>query len=234
MISKQELIDFEKDVEQIYFAGGIKAPIHLSSGNEDQLIEIFKNIKDTDWVFSTWRSHYHALLHNIPKEKIKQQILDGNSITLCFPEHNFYTSAIVGGIIPIALGVAVSIKLKEIKRKKQINLLQDAIAINEDLKNKINEDLNYFLSIKDEQVYCFIGDMTFNTGIFKESYEYAINNNLPITFVLEDNQYSVGTPTTEAQFSLNKNKYLDGKTRLIQYSYNNKYPHSGIGTFVAF
>jgi pyruvate dehydrogenase E1 component alpha subunit len=144
------------------------------------------------------------LLHNIPKKKVKQQILDGNSITLCFPEHNFYTSAIVGGIIPIALGVAVSIKLKE-------------------KLDKVNE-----------HVYCFIGDMTANTGIFKESYEYAVNNNLPITFIIEDNRYSVGTPTIEAQYSLNKNKYLDGKSRLIKYNYINQFPHSGVGKFVAF
>jgi pyruvate dehydrogenase E1 component alpha subunit len=217
---KEELIDFEKDIADLYEKGFIKFPIHLSSGNEDQLIDIFKDIKDTDWVFSTWRSHYHALLHNIPKEKVKQQILDGNSITLCFPEHNFYTSAIVGGIIPIALGVAASIKLK-----------LDSLPVDV-FEYSANNQLRILLQNK--HVYCFIGDMTANTGIFKESYEYAVNNNLPITFIIEDNQYSVGTPTIEAQYSLNKNKYLDGKSRLIKYKYTNQFPHSGVGKFVAF
>ena len=46
----------------IYEKGKIRAPIHLSGNNENQLIKIFKKVKKQDWVFSTWRSHYHALL----------------------------------------------------------------------------------------------------------------------------------------------------------------------------
>ena len=97
--------------------GEIKGPIHLSGGNEDQLIEIFKDIKPTDWVFSTWRSHYHALLHGIPEDKVMEQIMQGRSMNLCFPEHNFLTSAIVGGILPIAVGVAAAIKWQGLDTK---------------------------------------------------------------------------------------------------------------------
>ena len=61
-LNNNDLIEFEKDIKQIYEKGLIKAPIHLSGNNEKQLIKIFKNIKTTDWVFSTWRNHYHALL----------------------------------------------------------------------------------------------------------------------------------------------------------------------------
>lgn len=74
MITKDEMIAFEKDVADEYCAGKIRAPIHLSDGNEDQLIEIFKTINRTDWVYSTWRSHYHALLHGIPKEHLKEKL----------------------------------------------------------------------------------------------------------------------------------------------------------------
>ena len=112
---KQNLIDFENQIAEIYKTGKIHGPIHLRDGNEQQLIDIFKNnniIKD-DYVFSTWASHLHALLKGIPKDLILQQILDGNSITLTFPEYNFYTSAIVGGICPIAVGAAWALKQKE-------------------------------------------------------------------------------------------------------------------------
>jgi TPP-dependent pyruvate/acetoin dehydrogenase alpha subunit len=37
-------------------------------------------------------------------------ILAGRSITLCWPEHRFVTSAIVGGILPIAAGIALGEK----------------------------------------------------------------------------------------------------------------------------
>ena len=48
-MNKQDLIDFEKRVKKVYEAGEIKAPIHLSGNNEDQLIKIFKKRKLFDW-----------------------------------------------------------------------------------------------------------------------------------------------------------------------------------------
>ncbi len=103
-----DLISFEREVADRFERGEIRAPVHLSGGNEEQLIEIFKGVPKDAWVFSTWRSHYHALLHGIPPEKVMAQIMAGRSMNLNFPEHRFLTSAIVGGILPIACGVAYS------------------------------------------------------------------------------------------------------------------------------
>jgi pyruvate dehydrogenase E1 component alpha subunit len=109
-MTAEELIAFEKDIAEIFNRGEIRAPIHLSGNNEAQLISIFESIKPTDWVFSTWRSHYHALCHGVPPARVKAEIMAGRSIALCFPEHRFFSSAIVGGTLPIALGVALAIK----------------------------------------------------------------------------------------------------------------------------
>ena len=68
MLNSKDLIKFELKIKKIYEEGKIKAPIHLSGGNENQLIKIFKKIKRNDWVISNWRSHYHALLHGIPEK----------------------------------------------------------------------------------------------------------------------------------------------------------------------
>ena len=57
---KSFLIDFETEIKEIYEDGKITAPVHLSGGNEDQLIEIFKDVDKDDWVFSSWRNHYHG------------------------------------------------------------------------------------------------------------------------------------------------------------------------------
>lgn len=103
-----ELIAFEREIADLFEAGKIHAPVHLHGNNEDALIEIFKQIKPDDWVFSTHRSHYHALLKGIPPEVIRSEILKGNSISLQFPEYHFYTSAIVAGIVPIAVGAAMA------------------------------------------------------------------------------------------------------------------------------
>jgi len=161
--SKEELIKFEDDIISHWEAGEITGPIHLSNGNEDQLIEVFKKISPTDWVFSTWRSHYHALLHGVEESKLKQKILDGKSITIVDKESNFYASAIVTGTLPIALGVAKSLKLKG----------------------------------SDDKVWVFIGDMSFESGIFYEVHKYARNYDLPLHFIVEDNGVSTNTPTLD-------------------------------------
>ena len=108
--SKQDLIDFEDDIISHWENGEITGPIHLSNGNEDQLIKVFQKIGIDDYVFSTWRSHYHALLHGVEPSVLKQKILDGKSITIVDKDSKFYSSAIVTGTLPIALGVAKSIK----------------------------------------------------------------------------------------------------------------------------
>jgi pyruvate dehydrogenase E1 component alpha subunit len=114
---RRKLIAFEKRVAEAFERGEIKGPIHLSGGNEDQLIEVFKDVSSDDWVFSTWRNHYHALLHGIQEERVFREIAAGRSMNLTFPEHKFYASAIVGGILPIACGVAAALQRKRCKRK---------------------------------------------------------------------------------------------------------------------
>jgi TPP-dependent pyruvate/acetoin dehydrogenase alpha subunit len=110
MLTKDELIEFETDIAAEFEAGKIPYPVHLAGGNEDQLIEIFKSIAPEDWVFCSWRSHYHALLKGVPKAVVRDAILGGKSISLCFPDYRVFSSGIVGGACPIAVGVAQSIK----------------------------------------------------------------------------------------------------------------------------
>ena len=191
----QDLIDFENLIVSHWEAGKIRGPIHLSNGNEEQLIEIFKKISANDWVFSTWRSHYHALLHGISPKWIEDEILNGKSITLCNIDEKFYASAIVGGTLSIALGVAMGIKAKG----------------------------------SDEKVWCFIGDMSFESGLFYEVHKYARNFDLPIVFVVEDNGVSTYTPT-EATWKVKREIPSD----VIHYTYESKYPHYGTGKWIVF
>jgi len=107
LLTKEQLIAFEDDIAECFNNAMIKAPIHLYYGNEEQMIDIFKKVQPEDWVFCTWRSHYQCLLKGVPQEQIKKDILEGKSITLCYPEYNVYSSAIVTGNIPIATGMAL-------------------------------------------------------------------------------------------------------------------------------
>ena len=194
-ITAEDLIEFENNIVQHWEDGKIRGPIHLSNGNEEQLIEIFKRISKNDWVFSTWRSHYHALLKGINPLWIAEEIFAGKSITLCNIDEKFYSSAIVGGTLSIALGVAMGIKEKG----------------------------------SDEKVWCFIGDMSFESGIFYEIHKYARNFDLPLYFIVEDNDVSTYTPTDATW-----NSKRDIPSDVIHYKYKSKYPHYGSGKWVVF
>lgn len=191
MLTSSELIEFEDEVARRYANAEIRGPIHLSDGNEEQLIEIFKQVNPEDWVFSAWRCHYHALLHGVPRDKVMDQIIAGRSMNLSFPDHRFFASAIVGGCLPIAVGVAEAIKRKNEQR----------------------------------HVWCFVGDMTASIGMFADCQTYA--SDLPITFVIEDNGVSVKSPTEKCW------KGWETSTP-IHYTYQSKYPHSGLDKLVQF
>lgn len=116
-ITSTDLIQFESEIAKEYEEGKIKNPIHLSgTGNEEELINLFKKVGKKDWVFSTHRNHYHVLLKSQDKEWTKKQIYQ-SSMHTSSKKHKIFTSAIVGGNLPIALGVALAIKLKKKKDK---------------------------------------------------------------------------------------------------------------------
>ena len=199
-MDKEKLIKFEDEIAELFNSGKIKAPVHLYHGNEDQIIKVFEKIKQNDWVFCTWRSHYQCLLKGVPEKEIKQEIISGKSISLCFPKYNIYSSAMVGGSIPIAVGTAMSLKRKKSKDK----------------------------------VYCFMGEMTSETGIAYECVKYSKNFKLPIHFIIEDNEKSVCTDTRKA-WNTKKLSYEGMADEYVTYyHYKLKYPHSGAGKRVQF
>lgn len=106
-MTADDLVAFEREVSALFDAGEIHGPVHLNSDTQAKhLIDIFRYIKRTDWVLGTWRCHMHALLHGIPRELVLSEILAGRSMMLHFPEYRFMSSAIMGGILPIACGLA--------------------------------------------------------------------------------------------------------------------------------
>lgn len=196
----KNLTNFEQKICELFNAKKIKAPIHLYDGNEEQIIKVFKKIKKKDWVFCSWRSHYQCLLKGVPEKELIKSIINGDSISLCFPRQKIYSSAIVGGSLPIAVGTALSIK------KKGLN----------------------------DKVFCFLGEMTSETGLAHECIKYSHNKNLPIYFVIEDNGLSVCSETKKV-WSLKKLTYnYLKKNKIIYYKYKSKYPHAGSGERIQF
>jgi pyruvate dehydrogenase E1 component alpha subunit len=109
-LNPEDLLAFEERVADAFNSGKIRAPVHLYSGNEVELINVFSDVDSEDWVLCSWRSHYQCLLKGVPQEQVFNEILDGRSISLCFADYRLFSSAIVGGVLPIAIGIAFSIK----------------------------------------------------------------------------------------------------------------------------
>jgi TPP-dependent pyruvate/acetoin dehydrogenase alpha subunit len=78
-ITKQQLINFEDSIKQLWESGELKCLCHFAGGNEDQLIEYFKCVGEDDWCFSTWRSSYHFLLKTGDFEYLYDQIVNKNN-----------------------------------------------------------------------------------------------------------------------------------------------------------
>jgi pyruvate dehydrogenase E1 component alpha subunit len=201
LLTEQDLIDFETDIAESFNRAEIRAPIHLYYGNEGQMLDVFGRVNEEDWVLCSWRSHYQCLLKGVPPERLKSDILAGRSISLCYRDYRIISSAIVAGILPIAVGLAM-----DIKRKNEGNM-----------------------------VYCFMGDMTSETGIAHECIKYARNFGLPIHFIIEDNAKSVCTITRQAWGcdQLSYEGISDEYVTYYRYD-SSKYPHAGSGKRIEF
>jgi len=167
--TKEQLIAFELRIADIFGQGELPFLIHLSGGNEGQLIEIFNDVQPGDWVFSSHRNHYHWLLAGGDPDLLEQKIRNGNSMFVfgrpqqsglkCF----FITSSILAGTCCIAAGVA-----HQLKRDGSAN-----------------------------RVWCFLGDGAAEEGHFYEAVCFVNGHDLPCTFVLENNDRQVETPIKE-------------------------------------
>ncbi len=195
-----DLIAFEESIADAFNRGEIRSPVHLSSGNEANLIDIFKDVKPEDYVCCSWRSHLHCLLKGVPPDELRAAIFAGKSIALCFPEYLVISSAIAGGIIPIATGIAMWAKRTR----------------------------------SSARVWLFLGDMTAEMGIAWECFKYASAYDLPIMFVIEDNNKSVCTDTRATWNTPELLPQMFMHPKKLYYKYESKWPHAGAGRRISF
>ena len=191
--------------------GLIRVPLHLSGGNEFELIRVFEKIKEDDWVISTHRNHYHYLLKNGNADELFNEILGtgselfgGNSGSMHTTDlsNRFISSCLVGCGAPISCGIAYAIKLNGGR----------------------------------ENVWCFVGDGAVDQGMFWESLHWAEGMDLPVTFIVEDNDRSVDSSKEDrgVRHSPSRLSGLLLSKKVIYYSFKPKYPHVGNGEHISF
>ena len=204
------LEEFEQGVAKMFEEGKIRCPLHLCGGNERFIVSIFELINQEDWVFSTHRSHYHYLLKGGDEQKLINELMGlptgccggrGRSMHLYDKNTNFFSSSIVAGCCAIAVGVALSIK-------------------------KGNPDRR----LRRPHVWCFVGDGAEDSGHYIEAVRFGLSRQLPLTFVVEDNDLSIDSSKKDRWHNYSP---IEG-SNIIRYEYVRRYPHVGIGKHVSF
>lgn len=207
--TKDSLVAFESFLCEEFKKGRINCPLHLNGGNEEQLLSIFEEVLPWDYVFSTHRNHYHYLLKGGNHQALVDEIFGltsginggyARSMNIIDPSINFYSTAIVGGNCALSIGIGLSIKKK--------------------FKGKDSHP----------RVWVFVGDGAEDSGHFVEAVRFANSRGLPITFVIEDNDFSIESSKKDRWHN---HKPIKG-SNIIRYEYNRVYPHVGIGEWVSF
>jgi len=106
----------EERIRELYSEDEMKTPMHMSMGEEAIVAGVVQALKPDDQVFGTYRSHALYLIKTEDTDDFFAEMYGkdtallkgkGGSMHMCAPDHGFMgTSAIVAGIIPVAIGVA--------------------------------------------------------------------------------------------------------------------------------
>ena len=113
---------FEEKCAELYQAGKIRGFLHLYIGEEAVAVGAMQAIAADDSVVSTYREHGHALARGMPADRLMAELYGkatgcsrgrGGSMHFFDAERRFYGGyAIVGGGLPIAMGLALADKMR--------------------------------------------------------------------------------------------------------------------------
>jgi pyruvate dehydrogenase E1 component alpha subunit len=113
---------FEEKAAELYQAGMIRGFLHLYIGEEAVGVGAIQAIAADDNVVATYREHGHALARGLPAGRLMAEMFGkangcsrgrGGSMHFFDAERRFFGGhAIVGGGLPIAIGLALADKLR--------------------------------------------------------------------------------------------------------------------------
>jgi pyruvate dehydrogenase E1 component alpha subunit len=113
---------FEEKCAELYSLGKIRGFLHLYIGEEAIAVGAMQALTPADAVVATYRDHGHALARGVPAGSVMAEMYGkangcsrghGGSMHLFDAKRGFYGGyAIVGGGLPIALGLALADKMQ--------------------------------------------------------------------------------------------------------------------------
>jgi len=115
---------FEEEAERLYRRGLVRGFLHTYIGEEAIAVGAIPSLRDDDYVIGHYRDHGHALARGVDPKAAMAELCGkatgcsggkGGSMHLFDAEKHFMGGhAIVGGQLPLAIGIALGVKLKKL------------------------------------------------------------------------------------------------------------------------
>jgi len=165
---------FEERAQEQYTKAKIGGYCHLNIGEEATVVGAILPLKLTDYIFTSYREHGHAIARGIDPKAVMAELFGketgtshgrGGSMHMFDAKLRFMGGyGIVGGHLPLAAGGAAAIKYRDQK----------------------------------DVVECLFGDGATNIGAFHESLNFSKVFDLPVLWLCVNNRYGMGTPVDKA------------------------------------
>lgn len=175
---------FEDEIARRWPEQEMRSPPHFYAGQEAIAASICQLLNNNDQVIGNYRGHgYYLAKNGEPNAFIAEMYCKftganagkGGSMLLSDPKNGYMgSSAIVGGGIPIATGLALASKMRQSLFPKEMKKIKQVVV-------------------------CFFGDAATEEGVFYESLNFAALKKLPILFVCENNSYAVTSHISKRQ-----------------------------------
>ena len=114
---------FEDRAAELYGAGAIRGFMHLYNGDEAIAVGTMRALGPGDAIVSTYREHGHAIARGVPMNTLMAELFGkvtgcsrgrGGSMHFFDAATRFYGgNAIVGGGLPLAVGLALALRMQE-------------------------------------------------------------------------------------------------------------------------
>jgi dihydrolipoamide dehydrogenase len=161
---------FEERTQEQYTKAKIGGYCHLNLGEEATVVGGILPLKLTDYIFTSYREHGHAIARGIDPKAVMAELFGkeagtsrgrGGSMHMFDADLRFMGGyGIVGGHLPLAVGGGWAVRYKKTK----------------------------------DVVFCMFGDGATNIGAFHESLNFAKVFKLPVVWFCINNRYGMGTP----------------------------------------
>ncbi len=180
-----EIRAFEDNIAELLGRAVLRGASHLYAGEEAVAVGAIAALRDDDLVTSTHRGHGHAHAHGDNAAKTAEEKQQ---------HYNRMMAEVLGKSGGYCKGKGGSMHIADVDHG---NMGATGI-VGGNIPVAVGAALAQKLQDTDRVVLCFFGDGASNTGNFHESLNMASLWNLPVVFVVENNQYAMSVPWTKA------------------------------------